>query len=684
MPPPPTGVPLRDARAIRVLATAVVLISGVVLTGWFTGVGALTVLSPDGNTMKANTALCLLLLAVSMLLPRRGEVLAGAVLAISVMTAASWTLSLPVDLDQALVHVDGAGPHPARMAALTLVCLLVLSASRLVSRRRPTVAQALAALVVPVAFVALLGHTYGAHHLYSTGRNSTMAVVTAVALLLVALGLLASRSDGPVQWLLHGQDAGAMLLRRLLPVLVVVVPLLGYVDQLGRQAGWYDPELGLAIMVAGCLTLVGGASWFVARRLADHDRQLLDALATLSVVNHDLETRVNRRAIELEEERGRSAVLRDRNRIAADLHDHVIQTLFAVALQLQAESRRSDRPEPLVDASTQVDQAIRGLRSTIFELKRAGTAQQLESDLAEIVSVSGHSSAEVQLRTAGRLTSIPDEIAEHVVAAAREGLSNAVKHARADLISLEVDARGEELVVSVSDDGVGIDPSVSLSGTRNLRDRAERLGGTCVWTTNETGGTTLTWRVPLTLTPGLSNGLVATAGDGEPDTLPAALAAVCAAAGQSGQDGRSAGQAVVQAVRAALDADHAVLVAGDGPDQLAIVAACGLPDDGMAVGRRFDRHTSVSGHAMSSGQVLRLDNTRGGTVPSAIFGEMPFACGLVVPVLGHAGGAALVVGRAAGGDSFSDVEEHQALALASLMPLVLHRDTVTPTAQTVS
>ncbi len=671
MPPSPTGVPPHDASAARGLALAAALVATAVLLGWFAGVARLTDVAPGLNTMKPNSALGALLLAVSTLLPRFGRVPTLAALTLVGVTVLSMLPQAAFSVDTLLVHVDEPGPHPGRMALTTAVCLALLAGSRLAAVRFPRLAQLAALLVMAIAVVAVLGYAYEVDALYTAGQHSTMAMLSAVTMFLLAASSLLQRTGGPVPWLLHGEDAGAMLLRRMLPLLLVSVPLIGYAPLLGQRAGWYSTETGVAVMVTACLTIVGGASWFVARRLADHDRQLLEALATLSVVNHDLESRVNRRAVELEEERGRSAVLRDRNRIAADLHDHVIQTLFAVALQLQAESRRSDRPEPLVDASTQVDQAIRGLRSTIFELKRAGTAQQLESDLAEIVSVSSHTDAVIELRTTGHLTSMPDEIAEHVVAAAREGLSNAVKHARADLITLEVDARGDDLVLVVSDDGVGVDPASATSGMRNLRERAERLGGTCVWSTNGTGGATMTWRVPLTLTPGLSNGLVATAGDGEPDNLPAALAAVCAAAALSGEDGRTPRQAVVESVRAALDVDLALLVAGDGPDHVRIVAACGLPDDAAALGRRLDRHSSVSGHAMSEGQVLRLDNLRGGTVPSVIFGEMPFACGLVVPVLGQAGGAALIVGRTAGGRSFTDVEEHQALALASLMPLAL-------------
>ena len=656
----------RDLSLARSLSWVLAAVSILVLVGWVAGVSWLTVLTPDDNTMKPNTAVCLLLLAVSVLVPRAARTASVLSLALATATLAALPGAVPLDVDQLFVHVDGSSPHPARMAVTTMVCLLLLSVSRLLVVHLPSAAQAGATTAAVIAVVAVLGHTFDAQTLYSTGRDSTMALVTALSLLASAAALLALVPDGRLHWLLHGEDAGAMLLRRMAPVLAVAVPGLGLAELAGRRAGWYDAETGLAIMVTGCLTMVGAATCIVARRLAQHDERLLQAMGTLAVVNHDLESRVHRRAVELEEERGRSAVLRDRNRIAADLHDHVIQTLFAVALQLQAEARRSERPQPLIDASTQVDAAIRGLRSTIFELKRAGTAQQLESDLAEIVSVSGHSDAEVQLRTAGRLGSIPDEIAEHVAAAAREGLSNAVKHARARLITLDVDARGDDLVVVVADDGVGVDPSAATSGMRNLRERAARLGGSCTWTSNETGGATMTWRVPTSLAPGLSSGLVATAADGQPDSLPAALAAVCAAVLEPDPLPR-----VTQCIRAALHADFANVVVGVDQQHVRVASSCGLPDDTRAVGEVMERRLTVSGHAMSTGQVLRLENTTGAPVPSHLFGSLGIASGLVVPVLGQEGGAALVVGRAEG--RFTDADEHDALALASVLPLALEK-----------
>ena len=92
----------------------------------------------------------------------------------------------------------------------------------------------------------MLGYAYGIDTFYSTGRYSNVALLTAVGLLLVSGALVVYREGGPFHWLLHGDDAGAMLLRRMLPVLLVLVPLLGYVGLVGQRFYRYGTETGVA------------------------------------------------------------------------------------------------------------------------------------------------------------------------------------------------------------------------------------------------------------------------------------------------------------------------------------------------------------------------------------------------------------------------------------------------------
>lgn len=97
----------------------------------------------------------------------------------------------------------------------------------------------------------------------------------------------------------------------------------------------------------------------------------------------------------------------------------------------------------------------------------------------------------------GTLDAVPQHLAEHAEAVVREGVSNAVRHARAANLLVNVAVRDGKMSINVSDDGVGIPPSVAPSGLRNLRERAEQLGGTFVLGQRDGGGTQLDWLVPL-------------------------------------------------------------------------------------------------------------------------------------------------------------------------------------------
>jgi two-component system, NarL family, sensor histidine kinase DevS len=194
-------------------------------------------------------------------------------------------------------------------------------------------------------------------------------------------------------------------------------------------------------------------------------------------------------------------VFADRDRIARDLHDHVIQRLFATGLQLQSALRRI--PEPALQARIgqaveDLDTTIREIRTAIFDLHTTeddeGLRRRLLDTAAEAASGSPVSPS---VRISGPVdTMVPPEIATHAIAVVREAISNALRHGRAGSVTLTVEA-GDELLVDVLDDGVGILPDVGRSGLRNLEDRARQCGGRLTVRRVEPTGTRLTWCVPL-------------------------------------------------------------------------------------------------------------------------------------------------------------------------------------------
>ncbi|MEU4805152.1 GAF domain-containing protein [Actinosynnema sp. NPDC023587] len=196
-------------------------------------------------------------------------------------------------------------------------------------------------------------------------------------------------------------------------------------------------------------------------------------------------------------------VLADRDRIARDLHDHVIQRLFSAGLSLQGTVRRST--DEVVKARVrsvveQLDQTVLEIRTAIFDLQDAAgdAGAGLRRRLLDLIAgLSEDAPLSPVVRMSGTVdNSVSDEIGEHAMAVVGEGVSNALRHARATELVVTVEAT-DELVISVVDDGAGLPAGIARSGLRNLEQRATGLGGSLTVTGEASGGTRLTWRVPL-------------------------------------------------------------------------------------------------------------------------------------------------------------------------------------------
>ena len=200
-------------------------------------------------------------------------------------------------------------------------------------------------------------------------------------------------------------------------------------------------------------------------------------------------------------ERQELAVISDRERIARDLHDIVIQRLFATGLQLQgvaamaADGAVGDR---LDGAVADLDDTIKAIRGTIFELQdRRGDSLRaaVRSLVKEYVPVLGFTPV---VRTSGPVdTAVPAALGSQLLAVLREAVSNVARHALADSAEIDVVAAGGRLELRVADDGVGLPEAVVESGLRNARRRADDLGGTLEVSMLGERGTVLVWRVPL-------------------------------------------------------------------------------------------------------------------------------------------------------------------------------------------
>jgi signal transduction histidine kinase len=195
-------------------------------------------------------------------------------------------------------------------------------------------------------------------------------------------------------------------------------------------------------------------------------------------------------------DRSRLALLEDRDRIARDMHDHVIQRLFATGLSLQSTSRLAEHPTVrtrLDEAVDNLDAAIKDIRQTIFELHRAKPAYELREEIAELVQASTQTLGFVpDLTIEGPLDSLTPELEADLVAVVREGLANVVRHAQASSASVRISIEGT-IQIEVADDGVGISTTAVQSGLANLRERAQSHGGSLQLRARTPRGTALVW-----------------------------------------------------------------------------------------------------------------------------------------------------------------------------------------------
>jgi signal transduction histidine kinase len=200
----------------------------------------------------------------------------------------------------------------------------------------------------------------------------------------------------------------------------------------------------------------------------------------------------------------RLQVQADRDRIARDLHDHVVQRIFATGLALDriARSVKEDLPELADRISGRVDEldgTITRIRSAIFELQEAddATPVAVRRRLGEVVrSVTEGQPLRPDLRVRNGVEELPAAVVHDVVAVVRELVTNVVRHAGASRVTILVTA-AEDASVVVTDDGHGLPPIGVRSGLVNLADRAERRGGKLVLASGPTG-TEVTWTIPLT------------------------------------------------------------------------------------------------------------------------------------------------------------------------------------------
>jgi signal transduction histidine kinase len=231
----------------------------------------------------------------------------------------------------------------------------------------------------------------------------------------------------------------------------------------------------------------GEGEGHVAYEAAEHLKRYADQ-AALSIT-----------AATAQRAQARMGVFQDRERIARDMHDVVIQRLFATGLGLQSAARvvnHAGVQARLEEAVDELDLAIKDIRSTIFQLHQ-GKVLSFETEIQMLVDgFAGPLGFAPTASVEGPLDAVGEPLRSDLLAVIREGLSNVARHARASSASVDVRVRDGRVDLFIRDDGRGLRGSGRRSGLENLHQRAEAHGGSLAVETRHRHGTALTWSVP--------------------------------------------------------------------------------------------------------------------------------------------------------------------------------------------
>lgn len=295
----------------QVAAVLVMLVGGSVLVGWMLNVPVLKSVAPNLVSMTANTALCLLALGIALFLQGKssskhmrskiGLSLAAAVAAISSLTLLEYIDHRDFGIDQLLFIDDTratASDSPGRMAPVTAISLVLCSVALLLERNS-RLARYLAVAVLFLAALAITGYLFEVRPLYQVIGYTSIAVHTAVSLMTLSLGILASRPKQGLMAVILSDTAGGEMARRLLWMIPLLLLLLDWLVLHGELAKLYDSRFGLAISSVSGIAVSWVVILVIAHRLHATDQLRQQALNQLATLNNDLERTVTERTQEL-------------------------------------------------------------------------------------------------------------------------------------------------------------------------------------------------------------------------------------------------------------------------------------------------------------------------------------------------------------------------------------------------
>lgn len=466
--PSPSASPRID-RVVRVLAAVLLVVGATVLAGWALDSEALRAFGSNIN-VKANAAVGLLLAGISLMLVRSrrtaaraiGVAAAATLAALGAATVSEHLSGWDLGIDQILFTEPpgrAATMSPGRMGPPAATCFTLAGVALVLLhlRRSIRVAQVLSTVVVVWALLAILGYAYGAEELYGIAQYTGIALVMAIALLSLGVGLLAARGDeGFVSSISSDLTSGASA-RELLLAAIVAPALLGWVRILGQRLGFYDTGFGAAVFALALMVILCAVVWRNAARLAESERRLVAAETETARLYHEAQEAV----------RVRDTFL--------SVAGHELRTpLNALKLQLYNARRRAlaadstDSEKSLSRLQAQIDRLI-ALTNDLLDVTRMQsgrlTLQVADSDLTEIAREVVERLSEGAQRAGSSLTLDANGPVRGEWDAFRIDqvltnlLANALKFGGGRPVEVSVTHRDGTALLSVRDHGIGIAPA---------------------------------------------------------------------------------------------------------------------------------------------------------------------------------------------------------------------------------
>ena len=530
----------------RAVSGFAILVSSLVMLGWAFNLPILRSILPGQPHMVPLTAVAFILASLSLgtlRIKRKFSVVsvvcALAVIVIAVLTISEYVGGLDFGFDkllfsQRLQVIDNS--FPGRPSPHTAIDFLLVGSALLLTRtngRSYRVAQGLALTAALIASMALIGYIYEVTFLYSISAQTGMALHTALLFIALSLGILFIHPKQQLMSFILSDTAGGIMVRRLLPATIAIPIIAGGLIILGARAGLYEMAFAVPLCVVASIVVLTTLIWRNSMALHRSDAKRRQAEEALRNAYNDLEQRVEERTRELsrvnenlqteiikhkDSEAARLQLLHrlvtaqeeERHRISRELHDQTGQQLTALLLGLKTLNNSSGNGSSslhkgLLQLQKLTERLVDEAHHLAWELRPAALDDLgLETALSNYVEKwSERNSIALDFHSGLDKLRLPAPVETAVFRIVQEALTNVLKHAQANRVSVMLEYRNDELLVIVEDNGCGFKPDVPLTekercglGLVGIHERVALVGGKLNIESEPGSGTTLVIRIP--------------------------------------------------------------------------------------------------------------------------------------------------------------------------------------------